>query len=158
MKWHHILVDLVYGDQEIDRRIKIMIEFINGEIIDIELVRRLESDLHVIFPKDYIEFITKNNGAYVFPNAFKLDGRVESINNFHDIKEVSKFIDERIPEKVIPIARDAGDNQICLDLRDASALSVLFWDYEDETMDDNALSFISYTFTDFLKGLFENIE
>lgn len=131
------------------------IEFINGETIDVKKVRELEIKLQVNLPDDYVNFIINNNGAYVFPNAFKVGSKIESINNFNDAKEISQFIHDKLPKQVIPIARDAGDNQICLDLRNPTATPILFWDYEIESIEDGALSFVADSLTEFFEMLFE---
>lgn len=127
----------------------------NGEKISIDIIRKLEDELGIKFPIDYVEFIKDNNSARVRPKHFRVNDNVESINNFHNVSEAYHFTDERLPEKVIPFARDAGDNQICFDYRNGNKISVLFWDYGSPKNDGLDLSLVSESFGDFLNALFE---
>ncbi|MFD1739547.1 SMI1/KNR4 family protein [Bacillus salitolerans] len=74
------------------------VELINGISIDMKIVKELESKLQVSFPNEYVEFITNNNGAYVFPNAFRVGDIIERIINFYDVEKTSQSLDERLPE------------------------------------------------------------
>lgn len=127
----------------------------NGEKVSADIIKILEEEIGVDFPLDYFEFIKENNSARVRPKHFRVNGCVESINNFHNVRESYHFKDERLPEKVIPFARDAGDNQICFDYRNENKVTVLFWDYGNPSNDGLALSLISESFSDFLDSLFE---
>ncbi len=161
-------MDLVFGDQVIKNpvnyyvlKIKMLKEFlvmsiktIGGEVIGINLVKELEGKLNIAFPKEYVDFIIKNNGAYVLTNSFKKGERIESINNFYKIQNSYEFSDERLPDKVIPFARDAEDNLICFDFRRNSKCTIVFWEHEEE-ISEKALSFVSNSFVDFLNMLFK---
>ncbi|MFD1739548.1 SMI1/KNR4 family protein [Bacillus salitolerans] len=59
---------------------------------------------------------------------------------------------------MIPIARVAGDNQLCLDLRTTGSAPNLFWDYEIEYIEKGSLSFVADSLLDFLNSLFVSEE
>ncbi|WBW95933.1 SMI1/KNR4 family protein [Oceanirhabdus sp. W0125-5] len=128
--------------------------FIGGNVIDPSIIEELEAELGVVFPDDYKSVILQHNGASIVPFAFKVGEMVESINNFHKVDEKYHFSDERLPDGIIPFARDAGDNQICFDYREGN-ISILFWDYGSPKNDGLDLSLIANSFKEFLDMLFE---
>lgn len=131
------------------------LDYIGGKRIDESLIKNLEKQLEVKFPEAYTRIVLEYNGACIIPDAFIVSGRVESINNFHDISKTYEFVDERLPDRIVPFARDAGDNQICFDFREKNSISVLFWDYGSPKNNGMDLSLIASSFDDFLDMLFE---
>lgn len=128
--------------------------FMGGKAIEPSVIEELEAELGVLFPDEYKALVLKHNGASIIPFAFKVGEMVESINNFHNVVEKYHFSDERLPEGIIPFARDAGDNQICFDYRDGT-ISILFWDYGSPKNDGVDLSLVANSFKEFLNMLFE---
>lgn len=129
--------------------------YIGSNSVEISTIEKLEKLLGVEFPESYKKIVLEHNGACIIPGTFKVSGRVESINNFHDVKKEYQFSDERLPGKIVPFARDAGDNQICFDFTEEGKVTIVFWDYEIEKIEDGALSFIANSFDEFLDMLFE---
>lgn len=129
--------------------------FIGGNSIEPSIIKELEADLGVVFPDDYKSMIIQHNGASIVPFAFKVGENVESLNNFHKVDEKFHFSDERLPDGIVPFARDAGDNQICFDYRVDSNVRILFWDYGTPKNDGVDLTLIANSFKEFLDMLFE---
>lgn len=133
------------------------VKFRMGSKKSLECVRRLENSLNVVFPKSYVEIVLENNGAYVSPHSFVAGNRIESINNMFSIEDEYEFVDERLPESVVPFGRDAGDNLLCFDFRARKDPGIVFWDHEIEEIEE-AITFVSDSFAEFLDSIFENDE
>ncbi len=130
-------------------------DYIGGKRIENLSIEKLEKLLGVNFPESYKKIVLEHNGACIIPDAFKVSENIESINNFHDVEKDYQFSDERLPSKIVPFARDAGDNQICFDFREEGKVKIVFWNYEIERIDNGALAFIADSFDEFLDMLFE---
>lgn len=130
------------------------IEIHHGNTASSEDIHHLENDLDVQFPSEYIDLMKRNNGGHIKPNCFKVGENTESINNFYDIKKIYNFKDKYLPEGLVPFARDAGGNQICFDYRIKGRISILFWDHELESYDDEQGLCIAESFATFLESLF----
>ena len=148
----------------------------------LENIQKVENYFNIKFPDDYFSCILLNNGAHPKPNTFNLGNMEESINNLLliDIEETFGIlklyngIKNSIPKKVIPFARDGGDNYICFDYRkDITNPTVVFWDYEKACREyysyenvgfddekyafnyDKAITYICDSFTELLNMLHE---
>lgn len=132
--------------------------------IKIDAISKVEDIFGVIFPKDFIEVIIKNDGAYPKPNRFKVNGREEVFNNLLSFSEgdYSNIIDtyndvrDRLIEKIIPFAEDPFGNLICFDYRVNNQLQIVFWDHEKAVnCKDSAISYVCDSFSGFLSMLYE---
>ncbi|MCY8946181.1 SMI1/KNR4 family protein [Bacillus atrophaeus] len=87
----------------------------------------------------------------------------ESINNLLSIGDPSRPIDllstidnvkDRLVDKIIPFATDAGGNLFCFDYRMSSQPVIVFWDHEIAYEDkESSISYVCYSFTDLMDKL-----
>ena len=131
------------------------------------------------FPKDYLNFILKFNGAekieprtFYFVNPklyshipeYRQSSYIEclySLNtppnkNTYSVTENIRLKQNRIPPGFIPIGRDTGDNEICLCLLEGPDYgAIYFWDheFEEEKPTINNMTKISESFSNFLENL-----
>ncbi len=129
----------------------------DNEIMDVE------KRLNVKFPQDYIDIVSVYDGAYPFPNKFKINDHEEIFNNLLSFKEddysniLERFndISDRVEGGIIPIAEDPFGNLICFDFRYNENPDVVFWDYEKSELDKNsAIIYIAKSFTELLNQLY----
>jgi hypothetical protein len=144
----------------------------------------LEKLMKVELPPDYRAFLVKEGGGarvqigaeedIVFPLkwngqewAKRLD--VALFRNFYSLDEKSKlawkaayqiFIqDRRVPADLLPIAYDAGSNQVLLGISGQRRGKVYYWAKDFEPVDDppepgyDNIAFVADSFTDFLKSM-----
>lgn len=132
--------------------------------IEIDAISKVEDIFRVIFPKDFIEVIIKNDGAYPKPNIFKVNGREEVFNNLLSFSEgdYSNIIDtyndvsDRLIEKIIPFAEDPFGNLICFDYRVNNQPQIIFWYHEKAfNCKDSAISYVCDSFSGLLSMLYE---
>lgn len=129
-------------------------------------IRSLESAIGQDLPHDYRTFLSTygecafdvlckipTDGGGIYPGYFL------SVN---EIVESLKYVDEYLPQKVIPINDDGGGNSICISTRDDSYGKVYFrahtigFDYEADDEDAakmDAMFPLSGNFTDFILAL-----
>ena len=132
--------------------------------IELEAISKVEDTLGIKFPKDYIEIIIKNDGAYPKPNRFEANGSEEVFNNLlsFDEEDCSNIIDtyndvkDRLIEKIIPFAEDPFGNLICFDYRDNNQPTIIFWEHEKALNNkDLAVSYLCGSFSELLSMLYE---
>jgi cell wall assembly regulator SMI1 len=131
----------------------------------------LEKRLGVTFPGQYRRWLLKHNGGRPYPDRFRFknktgpytssvvawffaihDGEYENLeSNF----ETFKVLDRRLPENLVPIARDPGGNLVCISVAGADQGKVYFWDHEEEsaTPDYGNCHLLANTFDEFIAGL-----
>jgi cell wall assembly regulator SMI1 len=130
----------------------------------------VETRLGLKFPNEYRSFLKKWNGGRPVPKVFSFterghvtespiawffavyDGQYE---NFEREYRTYKVIAKRLPENLIPIARDSFGNLICISSGGAENGSIVFWDHEREgkQADYENCSLIAGSLDDFLQGL-----
>jgi hypothetical protein len=143
-----------------------------GPLLNKEELKKVEEQYRLRLPKDYKEFLLKNNGGKPDRLYFRLDGKkafTEAIHYFLSISDdpdlsFSKYYEryheaDRLRKDLIPIAFDAGGNLVALCLKGSDRGRVYFWDHEAETDGRGArgenLRLIADTFEEFLEGLSE---
>jgi hypothetical protein len=125
-------------------------------------VTRIEAELEASFPEPYRSLLKTYGGfsfgEYVdFHVAKELRGTIPSRGVGHfsysygaaspDYDETLSFewnigcYRERMPETLVPIANDGGDNQICLGVSGDEAGKVYYWDHNNEWDEDDYLDF-----------------
>ncbi|NLS87451.1 SMI1/KNR4 family protein [Bacillus subtilis] len=130
-------------------------------------IEEVEEKLKIKFPTDFKEFIKDHNGCSPIDKKVVLfqDSR-ESINNLLSIGDPTRPIDllstidnvkDRLVDKLIPFATDAGGNLFCFDYRTSSQEPVIvFWDhdiaYEDK---ESSISYVCDSFTELINKLYE---
>ncbi|MCY8289656.1 MULTISPECIES: SMI1/KNR4 family protein [unclassified Bacillus (in: firmicutes)] len=130
-------------------------------------IKEVEEKLKIKFPTDYKEFIKDHNGCSPIDKKVVLfqDSR-ESINNLLSIGDPTWPIDllstidnvkDRLVDKIIPFATDAGGNLFCFDYRMSSQEPVIvFWDHEIAYEDkESSISYVCDSFTELINKLYE---
>ncbi|MCY7807167.1 SMI1/KNR4 family protein [Bacillus spizizenii] len=130
-------------------------------------IEEVEEKLKIKFPTDYKEFIKDHNGCSPIDKKVVLfqDSR-ESINNLLSIGDPTRPIDllstidnvkDRLVDKIIPFATDAGGNLFCFDYRMSSQEPVIvFWDHEIAYEDKEiSISYVCDSFTELINKLYE---
>ncbi|WP_342412442.1 SMI1/KNR4 family protein [Bacillus sp. FSL K6-1560] len=130
-------------------------------------IKEVEEKLKIKFPTDYKEFIKDHNGCSPIDKKVVLfqDSR-ESINNLLNIGDPTRPIDllstidnvkDRLVDKIIPFATDAGGNLFCFDYRMSAQESVIvFWDHEIAYEDkESSISYVCDSFTELINKLYE---
>ncbi|MEC1548276.1 SMI1/KNR4 family protein [Bacillus rugosus] len=130
-------------------------------------IKEVEEKLKIKFPTDYKEFIKDHNGCSPIDKKVVLfqDSR-ESINNLLSIGDPNRPIDllstidnvkDRLVDKIIPFATDAGGNLFCFDYRmSAQEPVIVFWDHEIAYEDkESSISYVCDSFTELINKLYE---
>ncbi|MGY0655430.1 SMI1/KNR4 family protein [Bacillus subtilis] len=130
-------------------------------------IKEVEEKLKIKFPTDYKEFIKDHNGCSPIDKKVVLfqDSR-ESINNLLSIGDPTRPIDllstidnvkDRLVDKIIPFATDAGGNLFYFDYRMSSQEPVIvFWDHEIAYEDkESSISYVCDSFTELINKLYE---
>jgi hypothetical protein len=147
-------------------------------------VAALEKRMKVALPSDYREFLTREGGGarvrigehedIVFPLEWDGQEWAEGLDealfkNFYSLDENSalawegafeSFIEQRrVPADLLPIAYDAGSNQVLLGVSGARKGKVYYWAMDFEPVEDlpepgyDNIAYVADSFTDFLKRM-----
>jgi len=130
-----------------------------------------ENIIGVHLPKEYVDFLKKNNGGTPELNTIELQNeeiKSFSINSFlgldlDDINNLqAQFLTykQRVQKNYIPIANVEGGNIVCLNIVNGS---ILLWDHDAELINHSAISYKSFlpianSFDEFLKLINPYIE
>ncbi len=143
-----------------------------------DTLKKFEKKWHIKFPKEYRTFLLKYNGGRPdIPNVFSFDyinyRDASDINGFFGINVPEsyeynhhlKFIIDRIPKELFPIAFDSGGNKICIGVSGSREGKIYFWDHELEHEDPKEeyewyqnVFFIADSFHQFINNLTDNSE
>jgi SMI1-KNR4 cell-wall len=123
-------------------------------------------------PPSYKAFLAEQDGGRPVRDifAFEQDNRPQEsdVKRFlglapvlapgRNLVDTAQALWTRVPEGVLPIARDSFGNLVCLDGRNGRDGPVLFWDHELEgdPPDESNLYFIAPDLQTFLDGLYES--
>ena len=138
-----------------------------NEKVEIETIMNLEATLGVKFPRDYVEVVMQNDGAYPKPNRFDLNGNEEVFNNLLSfskddscyIVDTYNYAKDRLIDKIVPFAEDPFGNLICFDFRNISQPCIVFWEHEKAFSDKNsAIVYLCDSFTELLQMLHQTEE
>lgn len=132
------------------------------EIVDEQIINKVEKSFGVNFPNDYKECVKKYNGGYPEPNTFEFvtggEGVINDLLSFtSEEMNIGMFYDPIQPEieGIIPFAKDPFGNLICFDYRaDKLSPTIVFWDHEEEG--EAAIEIICHTFSELLDGLHDD--
>lgn len=111
-------------------------------------VKGLEKAFGMNFPKDYVDFLVQQNGGALKPEhsyTMSFNGRpmlggirilygieAESWGDIYDAIETFHLHERRMPEFLLPIGSDSGDNQICIILDKKRFGEIVHWEMESE--------------------------
>lgn len=138
-----------------------------------EVIEGCEARLGVRLPSELRNFFKRHNGGRPIPKVFALENGDASsgsvvawflaihdgpYENFEDYFRTFKRKAKRLPEDLIPFARDPFGNLICMKSSGTDEGAVYFWDHEEE---DEKPSYanchrIAPSISAFLDGLFES--
>lgn len=131
-----------------------------------EEVLKLERELGVSFPTDYVDCVLQKNGGQPVPDTFDFTGRAEAVfNSLIDLKleknqnmiYVYNSLKNRLPNNIYPFADDPFGNYLCFDYREGIAPSIVFWDHEKAGVDKNsAISYVCSSFSELVGKLYES--
>lgn len=125
-------------------------------ICRIEKIKELESKIGITFPPQYVELVTKFNGAHpskkLFNSLDRKDCVFEELINWDESRKANIFfwIDLLKPCNVVPFGKDPFGNCICFDFSQKLGPGIVFWDHET-----NRVYKISESFAQFLNSLRE---
>ena len=132
----------------------------------------LQKRLGIELPEDYRRFLCEHNGGRPVPKTFSFvegkaptqsnvawflavyDGRGE---NFEMTFRTFKVRSRRLPENLVPMARDPFGNLICMSFSGTDKGAIYFWDHEKETRkaDYRNCYLIAKSLEEFLSSLHE---
>ncbi|MFC4620417.1 SMI1/KNR4 family protein [Camelliibacillus cellulosilyticus] len=138
---------------------------VDGEV-SFDVVSKIERELGVKLPDDFVGCARINSGGYPSLEAFDFEGREEAVFNrllsFHAeskdyIVKVYNDIRDRLVEGVYPFADDPFGNHICFDYRESKDNpKVVFWDHEVAYEDpEKAITPVCDSFTELLNKLYD---
>lgn len=133
-------------------------------------LREFESRNQVSLPDSYRRFLLAHNGGsfqFDYP-AYKIPGdkrNPEGLlqcffclqkDDVSDIEQVAQIHQGRLPDGLLPIARDPGSNLICLGTTGQHAGKIYFWNRAKESSRPSFknVRLISEDFQSFLDGLY----
>jgi hypothetical protein len=133
-----------------------------------EHIDQLESEMGVVLPAAYKQFLLEHNGGRPTPNAFPIEGMENNpfgvIQVFFGLGDEIESCDlrwnrevfrDRLPPNLFPIACDDGSDLICLSLRGRDGGAILFWDGQAEGSPPSCCNVyrIAASFSEFINGL-----
>lgn len=147
-----------------------MLEPVGWEDVDVrvtaEALERVEKAWGVRLPVDFTQCVQENNGGCSSRDVFDVSGRSRVFNRLFRFNADSdsyvldcfEDMQDRLVDRVFPIADDVFGNAICLDYRqDRENPSIVFWDHEVASQDpEAAVAYIAASFTEFLQMLRSN--
>jgi hypothetical protein len=158
-----------------------------GEGLNSEKIIEIEDKYSISFPKEYVDFLSKNNGLYIKSPEFcdftydKVDNGFISFHalfginfineNFDLIENNNDYLDEiSFIDSSFIIGSDPGDNFYVL-VNDGNNSGIYYWDrthlhaeddiqnyYFEEVDECGNLYKLSDSFDDFLKTIIESIK
>lgn len=114
----------------------------------------VEKALNIVFPKEYKELVTQNNGGSPDKQAFKINGSEKVFNYLIKVKQIQSYTDSIRREydadkNIIPFADDPSGNFICFDFTSKTSPKIVYF----ETDLAKALH-VASNFNAFLKMLY----
>lgn len=135
-----------------------------------EYFSKIENEIGVNLPTSYQWFLSKYSlsrisAVYPLLEVKYKDITQETVEVFYgassresdDLFECVVGYRDRMPKSVIPIASDAGDNQVCLGVVGDVKGKVFFWEFEKEVTetepDFSNMSLIANSFEEFILSM-----
>ena len=150
------------------------------EPVSAEDINKVGKQIGYVFPDDYTECTSFNNGSAVLPYNFEVDGITKVFGTLLSYDEQSseyivkvyRSYVSTLPKGIVPFAFDPAGNLLCFDYKDdENNPIVVFWEHEnagekeilmreegltEEQAEERARENVFYvadTFTDFLDKL-----
>jgi hypothetical protein len=131
-----------------------------------EEIKKVEKQIGIKFPLDYIATIKKYNGCSPLQDIVRREdfreafGYLLSIGNENesiDLLKTYSNVKDRLMKNIVPFADDPGGNLYCFDYRSYDDQpSIVFWDHEEAYENpEKAVTFVCNNFTDLIESLTE---
>ena len=99
-------------------------------------IERLEDKYEIDFPDEFKSFFKYNNGGIPKKNVFEVKGKEYEVrcflsfneNEYNSIKSPLASFLEETKGRIVPAAKDSGDNYYCLNIETGK---VYFWNKDD---------------------------
>ena len=132
-------------------------------------IGRLEKDLSINFPDEYVEFILKHNGGCIFPDGVKVNGEhFDFVSHLYAIRNEMAYDDlltkineysGMILEHYLPFGESPGGDVFCFSLLQNEFGSVYHWDHEQANYDGDPweynMTLLASSFNEFIESLYE---
>lgn len=110
----------------------------DNNIVTDDIIRGVEKELNITFPRDFIANIKQYDGGYPIPNKITIEGREEVLNNLVSFQEGDiSYILDIISEtedfsdcNLVPIAEDPFGNLFCYSFGENDC-EIVFWCHEE---------------------------
>ena len=117
---------------------------------DKSVIDRIEDKYDIYFSEDFKKFFRENNGGIPKKNIFNVNGKEYEIRCFlsfnegeyNSIRKPLAWFQEKTHGKIVPVAKDSGDNYYCVNLETEK---IYFWD-----KDDNLYYCVAASFAEFI--------
>lgn len=124
-----------------------------------EDIENVEKKIGFKFPKDYIDIMKKNDGAYPSIRTFDVLDDEDCINNLLSFDETDiqsivfayNAVSGRGVKNVYPIARDPFGNYLCYKKIKSNNSKIVFWNHEKP----KKIIEVCDSFSEFLEILYE---
>lgn len=111
-----------------------------NNIVTDEIIKKVETELKIKFPKDFVVNIKQYDGGYPIPNKITVNGQEEVLNNLVSFKEEdTSFILDIIGDtenfsgsNLVPIAEDPFGNLFCYSFEE-NTCEIVFWNHEENS-------------------------
>ncbi|MBP3611330.1 MAG: SMI1/KNR4 family protein [Lachnospiraceae bacterium] len=108
-----------------------------NKVVTSDVIKMIETELKIKFPKDFIKNIKQYDGGYPIPNKISIEGQEEVLNNLVSfLEEDTSFILDIISNtenfrdsNLVPIAEDPFGNLFCYSFGE-NTCKIVFWHHE----------------------------
>lgn len=131
-----------------------------NNVVTDDMIKKVEAELKIKFPRDFVAIIKQYDGGYPIPNVITVEGQEEVLNNLVSFIEGDvSFILEIISDteyfsasNLVPIAEDPFGNLFCYSFGEDTC-EIVFWDHEEGV----ANKYVCDNFEELLAMLHEEI-
>lgn len=132
-----------------------------------ERLASVQSAIGLLLPDTYLQFLRATNGGVPRLDTLTVYGRdividrflsiVDDYRNsdlgFYDVEVVWSQVEDRLGDRLVPIATTFGGDLLCLNYSDKSEPTVILWDHEKSATDQP----ITYPVADSFAALTEMV-
>lgn len=133
-------------------------------------LKSIESNLGLMFPRDFIEVLRRANGGTPLAKFFNHEGDEKVIDRFlsvvdnykdhelggYDIEVVWSQIEDRLSDSLIPFAALPNGDFLCFDFEsNVTGPVVVLWDHERSFTDAPSVSVVAGSFAELVDKLRE---
>jgi len=135
--------------------------FNENKFANIITINQIAKQWQVVFPEDYINCVSENQGKSPEPSIFKIgkEGEESVFNVLYHFEEnepsyyIGNVNKESLANNIYPFAEDPAGNYICFDYRNSDKNpKIVFANTEIEG--EEAITFLADSFTEFMNSIF----